>query len=407
MLPALLGGVIGLCVSGLIWFFEGQVLGSLVTSTSPSIVWITLAALPLSVLAMRFVAGTLSPSTNELYILRANDTRKSMPLRELPGRVLAGAVTVACGGAQGQESPSASLGAGLGNAFERLMGRHFPERLRGFFMMAGASAGLSAIFSSPGVGALYGLEIPFRRGFDARPLVQSVVAALAAFTVRSVTVGARPLVPFAEQHVSVDAPLIGGALLLALACGIGAKIFAGVANRARSLRQRASPWLGVSLGGLLLVVLGYIGWRATGAWVTLGPGHVMFDWATAAPQSVWLLLAALLLHASATIVCVFGGGGGGVFTSLTATGAMLGCVAAVLLDTPADFYLPLVGGACLLGAAYRIPLASIMMIVEWGGGWSSAVLGVICVVMAQACMGSGTIAPAQSEGPAQLLGTKE
>ncbi len=45
-----------------------------------------------------------------------------MPLRELPGRVLAGAVTVACGGAQGQESPSASLGAGLGNAFERLMG---------------------------------------------------------------------------------------------------------------------------------------------------------------------------------------------------------------------------------------------------------------------------------------------
>ncbi len=115
VLPAILGGVTGLCVSGLVWLFEEHALNSLVTSTSPWTVLITLAALPLSVLVMRFVAGTLSPSTNELYILRANDANKSMPLREIPGRLLAGAVTVGCGGAQGQESPSASLGAGLGN----------------------------------------------------------------------------------------------------------------------------------------------------------------------------------------------------------------------------------------------------------------------------------------------------
>ena len=130
----------------------------------------------------------------------------------------------------------------------------------------------------------------------------------------------------------------------------------------------------------------------------------MFDWAMGASRDVWLLLLILLLHAGATVVCVFGGGGGGVFTSLTATGAMVGCIAAVLIGRPDDLFLPLVGGACLLSAAYRIPLAGMMLIIEWGSGLESALLGLVCVVIAQACMGDSTIAPAQSRSPAESPG---
>ena len=392
----------GLCVSGVAWLFEGQMLGSLVGSTSPWIVLVLLAALPLSVLVMRFVAGRLWPSTNEFYIIYSNDQKEQLPLREIPGRVLAGGLTVGCGGAQGMESPSAALGAGLGAGMERLVGQEIPKKERGFLMMAGASAGLAAIFSSPGVGAMYGLEVPFRRGFDARPLIQATVAAVIAFLVRALTVGVNPLIPYAKEHIVIDGQMIWISLVIALICGFGARVFAAAANLARRLRKQMSPSRTVVIGSILLVALAFGAWLSTGSWVTLGPGHVMFDWAVDSPQAVWLLLLIVLLHAGATIVCVFGGGGGGVFTSLTATGAMLGYIAAILLGYTDSLFLPLLGGACMLSAAYRIPLVGMMLVIEWGGGFDSILLGLICVVIAQACMGRQTIAPSQSDSPGVL-----
>ena len=328
-----------------------------------------------------------------------------MPLRQIPGRILAGGLTVGCGGAQGLESPSATMGAGLGVLFERVFGRPLVGSERGLLMKAGASAGIAAVFSSPGVGAVYGLEVPYRRGFDARPIVQATIAAVAAYLVRVMTIGAQPLVPYVDVDISLDGPLIWTTLLLGLVCGVGARFFAFAANTARGVRHRLRPWLGAAIGSLVLAMLAYVAWRCTDTWVTLGPGHVMFDWAMGASRDVWLLLLILLLHAGATVVCVFGGGGGGVFTSLTATGAMVGCIAAVLIGRrPDDLFLPLVGGACLLSAAYRIPLAGMMLIIEWGSGLESALLGLVCVVIAQACMGDSTIAPAQSRSPAESPG---
>lgn len=404
LVPAVVGGLTGLLVSGLAWLFEVKSLGSLVASPAPWVMLVILAGLPLSVLSMRFIAGTLAPSTNEFYIIHSNGNTGRMPLRQIPGRILAGGLTVGCGGAQGLESPSATMGAGLGVLFERVFGRPLVGSERGLLMKAGASAGIAAVFSSPGVGAVYGLEVPYRRGFDARPIVQATIAAVAAYLVRVMTIGAQPLVPYVDVDISLDGPLIWTTLLLGLVCGVGARFFAFAANTARGVRHRLRPWLGAAIGSLVLAMLAYVAWRCTDTWVTLGPGHVMFDWAMGASRDVWLLLLILLLHAGATVVCVFGGGGGGVFTSLTATGAMVGCIAAVLIGRPDDLFLPLVGGACLLSAAYRIPLAGMMLIIEWGSGLESALLGLVCVVIAQACMGDSTIAPAQAPSPAESPG---
>lgn len=404
LVPLLVGAVTGLLVSGLVWLFEIMSLGSLASSTTPWTVFVLLAALPLSVLCMKYIAGTLSPSTNEFYIIHSNERPVRMPLRQIPGRLLAGGVTVGCGGAQGLESPSSSLGAGLGVLFERLFGRSLADRERGLLMKAGASAGISAIFSSPGVGAMYGLEVPYRRGIDVRPIVQAVIAAAAAYLIRFLTVGANPLVPYADVDISIDGPLVWTTLLVGLACGLGARVFAFAANTARTVRTRLRPWLGAVIGSLSLVILAWIAWRCTDSWVTLGPGHVMFDWTLSESRDAWLLLLILLLHAAATVVCVFGGGGGGVFTSLTATGAMVGCIAAALLGQPDNLFLPLVGGACLLSAAYRIPIAGMMLIIEWGSGLESALLGIVCVVIAQVCMGDSTIAPGQSPSPSKSSG---
>ena len=210
--------------------------------------------------------------------------------------------------------------------------------------------------------------------------------------------GLEPLIPRATDGFQIDWSLLLSGLVLAVVCGFAARLFSIGTNAARSWRKRTSPIRSALIGSLLLVAIAYLGWLAASRWVTFGPGHVMFLWATQEPRAFHLLLFILVIHAMASMVCVFGGGGGGVFTSLAATGALLGCIADLLLDSPtSDYFLPLVGAACLLGSAYRIPIAGTLMIVEWGGGIESIVFGAIFVLIAWLCVGSTTIAPAQSE----------
>ena len=398
LLPALLGLVAGALVSLAAWIFEYVALDSLVQSTSIWIGLVPFAALPLSSLALYYVAGTFWPSTNELYIVNANTPEKRMPVGEIPGRVLAGGLTAGCGGAQGLESPSASIGSSIGTVLERKAARWIPRRHHGFLMMSGASAGIAAIFSSPAVGALYGLEVPYRRGFDPRPLLPAVIAATVAVLVRWLTVGLDPLIPRAGDGFQVDWRLLVAGLVLAVVCGFAARLFSVGTNAARSLRRRTAPIHSALIGAVVLVVIAYLGWVLAARWVTFGPGHAMVDWATEDTRAIHMLLVILVIHAIATMTCVFGGGGGGVFTSLAATGALLGCIADVLLGVASDSsFLPMVGAACLLGSAYRIPIAGALMIAEWGGGFEVVVFGALFVFIATLCVGTTTIAPAQSE----------
>ena len=398
LLPGLLGLIAGILVSLAAWVFEDVALDALVHSTSVWIGLVPFAALPLSSLVLYYVAGTFWPSTNELYIVNANTPEKQMPVGEIPGRVLAGGVTAGCGGAQGLESPSASIGSSIGTVIERRAGRWIPSQYHGFLMMAGASAGIAAIFSSPAVGALYGVEVPYKRGFDPRPLLPAVIAAVVAVLVRWLSVGLDPLIPRASAAFQIDWSLLLTGLILAVVCGLAARLFSVGANTARALRKRTSPIRSALIGSVLLVAIAYLGWLSASRWVTFGPGHAMFDWATEDTRAIHLLFIVLVIHAIATMACVFGGGGGGVFTSLAATGALLGCIADVVLGSSAtDYFLPMIGAACLLGAAYRIPIAGWLMIVEWGGGIETMLLGAVFVVVSKVCVGSITIAPAQTE----------
>ena len=69
-----------------------------------------------------------------------------------------------------------------------------PAEERRSLLVAGASAGIAAVFSSPDVGTLYGIEVPFRRDIDGRRLVPCAIAAASSFAVRDAIVGARHLV---------------------------------------------------------------------------------------------------------------------------------------------------------------------------------------------------------------------
>src|SRR5262249_32002714 len=157
-----------------------------------------------------------------------------LPLRQIPGRVLGAMATVSGGGSQGLESASVITGASFGDILGRLIHVRIEEEERRSLMVAGARGGIAAVFSSPGGGTLYGIEVPVRRDIDARRLVPCAIAAASSFAVRHALVGARHLVVLEALPIT-DGVFFAGVVLVGIACGLGARLFAHVGESLKDL----------------------------------------------------------------------------------------------------------------------------------------------------------------------------
>src|SRR5262245_43549615 len=267
--PAIIGTATGACVAAATALVEGEALGRL--AALPGL--LPVACTPLALLATLGVAVWVTraarPSTAELYITTYHEPSARIPLRQLPGRVLAAATTVGFGGAQGLESPSALIGAGFGDALGRGRWGLKDDEARAL-MVAGASAGIAAVFSSPAVGTFYGMEVPYRRDVDARPFVPCAVAAAASYVTRRELIGIRHLVEPGGMTHPVDLTFVAGIAAVAVACGFGARVFAHVDAWLQHRALRRSRLERAARAGLVLAALTWMGHGLTREWVTFG-----------------------------------------------------------------------------------------------------------------------------------------
>jgi CIC family chloride channel protein len=392
--PAFIGGATGAFVAITSWLTEDRALGALASLPGAWPAVFSPLALLATVAAVRWVTRAAKPSTAELYIVTYHAPGARLPLRQIPGRVLGAMTTVAGGGSQGLESASAITGVAGGEILGRL-GRVSEDERRSL-MVAGASAGIAAVFSSPALGALYGMEIPFRRDVDARHLVPCAVAAAASFAVRDALVGARHLVVLETVPV-VDATFMAGVVLVAVACGLGARLFAVAGELLKRLAGRGTPLVRAAAAGAVLAGLAIVGHALSGTWITFGPGYVAAEWLATGPHPIWLLLAATLVRTAGTLTCVYGGGGGGVFTSLACTGVFIGQIVAEMLGLTESNVLPFLGAACFLGSGYRLPLACMLFVLEGSNSIAVAVAGVVAIAIGQVLMGRESVSDAKHE----------
>lgn len=394
-LAALVGVVTGACVAGLAWLIEGLALGKLASLPGWYPALLSPLALLVTVGVTQWITRAAEPATAELYIETYHQPGGRIPLRQLPGRLLAACTTVAFGGSQGLESPSALLGAALGDVLGFARGLRLREDERRSLLVAGASAGIAAVFSSPGVGMLYGMEVPFRRDVDAPRLVPAAIAAACAYAVRAILIGPSDVVAL-NGPPRVDLVFAIGAVAVALASGLAARLFAALDAGMRRLAHLGKPFFPAALAGLALAGLALAGWRLTGRWITFGPGYVASAWLFSAPHALAILSAALVVRTLGTLVCVYGGGGGGVFTSLALTGAFVGEMVSRAFGRNDPAY-AVIGAACVLGAGYRIPLACMLYVAEAGGGVAFSLLGFGAVALSQAFMGEASVSDAQRD----------
>lgn len=392
--PALIGTAAGAFVAAASTLAEGLALRELQSLPGIIPILVTSLALLVTLAVSVYVTRTPTPATAELYILTYHQPGARIPLRQLPGRVLAAITTVSGGGSQGLESPSALIGAAIGDVLGRVRRFAIPADEQRSLLAAGASAGIAAVFSSPAVGALYGIEVPFKRDVDAPRLVPCAIAAASSYATRDWLVGARSLV-HVESAPRIDATFLASCIAVAVLCGVGARLFARGEEFCRSRAHHRSRLERAVIGGVLLGLLAWAGHMLTGAWITFGPGYVATEWLMSGQHSLALLGLALLVRTFGTLTCVYGGGGGGVFTSLACCGAFVGQLVAAFSGRTESHVLPLLGAAAFLGAGYRLPLACMLFIAEESGDMAVSVLGLLVIAVSVSIMGNESVSDAQ------------
>jgi chloride channel protein, CIC family len=330
----------------------------------------------------------LSRSSADEY-LQAFHARHELGVRDMLHRLVASVATLGSGCALGLEGPSIYLGATIGSTAQRRWHRFLLGADPNLLLVAGAAAGIAAIFKAPATGAIFAIEVPFQEDLARRMLLPALIAAACGYLSLVAINGTTPLFPVhgAPPFSFVD---LAGAAVLGITAGFGARMFAAMVQHAKHMAGLGHPVVRVAACGATIAALFAIGRGLTGESLVLTPGYGVVQWAMAPDRAVALLLAVLLLRCLATGAAIAGGGVGGLFVPLVVAGALLGRAFGAAVGSTDSLFL-VVGIAAFLGAGYRVPLAAIVFVAETTGRPGFVVPGLIAAVVAELIMSRASV----------------
>jgi CIC family chloride channel protein len=302
--------------------------------------------------------------------------------------------TLGFGGALGLEGPSIYLGATIGSQVQHRFRRFFGGADRNVLLVAGAAAGIAAIFKAPATGAVFAIEVPYQDDLARRMLLPALVAGASGYLGFAAINGTDPLFAV-EGSPSFTFADLAGAAALGLLAAFGARSFAWMLRSAKRLSRTAPPLWRVVGAGLTLAALFAVCRGLTGESLTISPGYNVVAWTTDPSNSVGLVLAVLLLRCLASSATVAGGGAGGLFVPLVVAGALLGRATEGVIHDHSSLFI-VVGVAAFLGAGYRVPLAAVMFVAETTGRPAFVVPGLIAAVVAELVMGRASVTAYQA-----------
>ena len=393
VLSALTGVMVGFLLYGVeratLWLFE-------VSSEQRLIVR---AILPMFGLIaarglLKYAGGNATSSTSDEYISNFHSEGERLGWRPALGRIPASVSTIGTGGAVGMEGVGIYLGAVVGSQVQARLSRWFRRVDAKLLTVAGAAAGVAAVFRTPATGALFAIEVPYHRDVVTRSVIPAMVGAASSFVVVWALERPETLLPLSENP-PIDTIDILGALLVGLACGLGAR---GVGWLIRSSKKWAAtlhPWVQLAAMGLVLAGFTFISDLIAGEPLSLGPGVETIKWADDFELGLLAIGAMLLIRTFATAATFTGGGVGGVFIPLVVAGALTGRLVGGMLGLSGREMFLAVGMAAFLGAGYRTPLAGVMFVAEISGRASYVVPALVATAVAQMVVGRSSVSSVQ------------
>ncbi|AIY90105.1 chloride channel protein [Geoglobus acetivorans] len=289
-------------------------------------------------------------------------------------KALATAFTIGTGGSAGREGPIAQIGAGFGSVLSTFF--DLSDRERRILLISGVAGGIGAIFRSPLGGALFAVEVLYRRDTETEGLIYAFLSSIISYTV---FVGflysmrhSMPTSIFATPSFALtgfeEVPFFALTGLLSAIVGIVyIKTFYSVHNIFKNLKMKS--WMKPVAGGLLTGAIIYLIPPAMG--MSYGYVQLAIDGKLTVIMALSLLFGKIL----ATSFTVGSGGSGGVFAPSIVIGSMVGALTGFLAQSILpDCSLPigafvLVGMGAFISAIAKTPIASIIMVLEMSGGY--------------------------------------
>src|SRR5262249_19843849 len=154
-----------------------------------------LAGLLIAAVSLRCLGGTANPSTSDDYLINFHDPDRFLDTRPFLRKIAASIATLGLGGPMGLEGPSIYIGASIGSGIQQRLKRLFANSDSKILLVAGAAAGVAAIFKAPATGAIFAIEVPFQNDLGRRLLLPSLVGAASGYLAFVAVNGTTPLFP--------------------------------------------------------------------------------------------------------------------------------------------------------------------------------------------------------------------
>jgi len=281
--------------------------------------------------------------------------KSRMSLRVALVKPLSSAIAIGSGGPFGAEGPIIMTGGALGSLLGQRLRITGAERKT--LLVAGAVAGMTAIFGTPIAAVMLAVELLL---FELRPrslLPVAVACAVAAFS-RPYLFDAGPLFPL--QTPAVTPICLLSCVLAGLASGALSWVLSTSLYRVEDVFHRLPiHWMWwPAIGAVVVGVGGYLQPRA------LGVGYDVIGDLLGNRLAVGAALALLLCKGVMWVVALGSGTSGGVLAPLLMLGAGLGVALGPVLPGGNEGLWPLVFMAATLGGMMRAPIMAVMFAFE-------------------------------------------
>jgi CIC family chloride channel protein len=266
------------------------------------------------------------------------------------------AVSIGTGGPFGAEGPIIMTGGAFGSMFAQLF--HLSAAERKTLLVAGATAGMSAVFATPIAAALLAVELLLFE-WKPRSFIPVATAAVVASLVRVPLLGTGPIFPVA-LHGLLGPQALAMALLVGVCAGFGSGALTALVYACEDLFARLPiHWMWwPAIGGLAIGIGGAIDSRV------LGVGYETIHSLMRGEFLVGALVSLLLAKGLVWSIALGSGTSGGVLAPLLMMGGAIGALAALLTGVGDPGLWAMVGMAAIMGGTMRSPLTGMIFILE-------------------------------------------
>jgi len=269
---------------------------------------------------------------------------------------LSSAISIGTGGPFGAEGPIIMTGGAFGSIFAQQF--HLSAAERKTLLVAGAAAGMSAVFATPVAAVLLAVELLLFE-WKPRSFIPVAVASIVASVLRVPLLGAGPIFP-----VTPHAPVSGTELAIAVGIGIlagfGSGLLTMLVYACEDLFQKLPlHWMWwPAIGAVFVGVGGIIEPRVLG--VGYDTIHSLLRGELVGGVIIGLVVAKALVWS----IALGSGTSGGVLAPLLILGGALGALAGAWIPMGDIGLWALIGMAAMMAGTMRSPLTAMVFAVE-------------------------------------------